>query len=84
MQMCAITAAISRLRWSAVLTAATAVLTGVLVAGCGSSVSAAAQAHQLEQQYPWLASLGLSFVEWLIKTYGSDIAALLVAALAAL
>jgi hypothetical protein len=67
----------------AILVAAAAILCTLLLAGCGSATDAT-QAQQLMQKYPWLASLGLSVLEWLIQTYGSDIAALLAAAALAL
>jgi hypothetical protein len=75
---------ISRRKWRLVLVVAVTTLGVLLIAGCGPSGSTAAQAQHLEQQYPWLANLGLAFVEWLIQTYGSDIAALLAVALSAL
>lgn len=65
------------------LVVAAALLGVMLIAGCGPA-SIAAQAQQLEQQYPWLSGLGISFIEWLIQTYGPDIAGLLSAAMAAL
>lgn len=70
-------------RLRAVLVVAAAILGTLLIAGCGPAATAGS-AQQLEQQYPWLASLGLPFVEWLIQTYGPDLLALLAAAAAAL
>jgi hypothetical protein len=66
-----------------VLVAVAAILGALLIAGCGPAANSAS-AQQLLQQYPWLASLGLPFIEWLIQTYGSDLLALLAAAAAAL
>ncbi len=70
-------------RFRAVFVVAAAILGALLIAGCGPAANSAS-AQQLQQQYPWLASLGLPFLEWLIQTYGSDILALLAAAAAAL
>jgi hypothetical protein len=73
---------ILRRRLRTVLVVAAAILGTMLIAGCGPGN--AVQAQQLQQQYPWLAGLGLPFLEWLIQTYGSDILGLLTAAAAAL
>jgi hypothetical protein len=80
-----INSVISRLGWRLVLVVTAAVLGMALITGCGpSGGSVSAQAKHLEQEYPQLVSLGINYVEWLIETYGPDIAALLVAAAAAL
>jgi predicted PurR-regulated permease PerM len=61
------------------------ILAMLLIAGCGPSDPSvlASKASHLIEEYPTLSSLTLSFVEWLIQQYGSDIAALLAAAAAA-
>jgi hypothetical protein len=66
------------------LTAAAAAIVVLLVTGCGSGNSPATAAHQLLQEFPWLGPLGLSFIENLLIQYGSNLAALLAAAAAAL
>lgn len=75
-------AVISRRTWRAVLLVAAAVLGVAVIAGCGPSAPSTTQAHRLEHQYPSLEKLGLSYVEWLIQTYGPDLVALLAAGLA--
>lgn len=57
-----------------------ATILAVLLAGCGPGMSA----QQLVQQNPWLASLGISFIQGLLQQYGSDLAGLLAAAAAVL
>jgi hypothetical protein len=64
------------------LTAALTVIGVLAVTGCTNSGNGGAA--QLLKQFPWLASLGLSFVSGLLEQYGSDLAGLLVAAAAAL
>lgn len=66
-----------------VLAAVAAALGVLLIAGCGSKTGANA-AQQLLQEFPWLGPLGLSFIESLLVQYGSNLAALLAAAAAAL
>jgi hypothetical protein len=61
--------------------AGAAVLGGLLLTGCGSGSSAAGH---IMQEYPWLAPLGLSFIQGLLAEYGSNLVALLIAAAAAL
>jgi hypothetical protein len=60
------------------------ILGALLITGCGSGTSDANRAGQLIQQYPWLAQLGLSFIQVLLMQYGSNLVALLIAAAAAL
>ena len=60
------------------------ILVSLLIAGCGSSSSVAAQVQQLIQQHPWLAQLTLAFLEGLVGAFGWDIGLLLRAAAAAL
>jgi hypothetical protein len=61
-----------------------AILSVLLVAGCGSSTSNTSSAGHLMQQYPWLAPLGLSFIQGLLEQYGTNLVGLLIAAAAAL
>jgi hypothetical protein len=62
-----------------------AVIAGaLLISGCDPAGSGASGARNLVQEYPWLAPLGLAFVEGLLRQFGSDLAGLLVAAAAAL
>jgi hypothetical protein len=73
-----------RLRAGYLLAVLGAVILGVLLlAGCGPGTSGTS-AQQLVQQNPWLAPLGISFIQGLIEQYGSDLVALLAAAAAAL
>jgi hypothetical protein len=75
-------AARRRLRY--VLAVLGAVILGVLLlAGCGPG-SSTPSAQQLVQQNPWLAPLGISFIQGLLQQYGSDLVALLAAAATAL
>lgn len=67
-----------------VLTVAAAIIGLLLITGCGPGASGSSGAQQLEQEFPWLAPLGLSFISGLIQQYGSDLVALLIAAAAAL
>jgi hypothetical protein len=64
---------------STVLMIVAAIVGMTLVTGCGSAGNSS-EAQHLEQLYPWLSALGLPFLEWLIKMYGSDILGLLAAA----
>lgn len=66
------------------LTIAAAIIGLLLITGCGPASSGSSGAQQLEQEFPWLAPLGLSFISGLIQQYGSDLVALLIAAAAAL
>jgi ABC-type xylose transport system substrate-binding protein len=63
---------------------AAAILGALLITGCGPTSSGASGAQQLMQEFPWLSSLGLSFIEGLLAQYGTNILALLAAAVAAL
>jgi hypothetical protein len=63
----------------------TEVVIGTLVVtGCGSGTSVAAQAQQLIQHYPWLSRLAFSFLEGLVGALGWNIGMLLSAAAAVL
>ena len=73
----------SRMRY-VIAVAGAFVLGALLITGCGSGSSSAGQAGHLMQEYPWLAPLGLSFVQSLIAQYGSNLIGLLIAAAAAL
>jgi hypothetical protein len=72
-----------------VVAAAVAIMAALLIAGCGptsgsnSSPSNCAECKQLESSYSWLQSIGLDQLWDLVEQYGPDIAAILVAALAA-
>ena len=74
------------MRWRArflfIVTAA--VLGALLITGCGPTTSVTSGAQQLLQQFPWLSSLGLSFIQELLEQFGSNLVALLAAAAAAL
>lgn len=59
------------------------ILGALLLAGCGPGTSTTS-AQQLVQQNPWLAPLGISFIENLLQQYGSDLVGLLAAAAAVL
>jgi hypothetical protein len=65
---------------------AAGVLGMLLITGCGPDTSQglANDAQHLLQEYPWLAALGLQSIESLLEQYGSNLVALLAAALAAL
>lgn len=65
-------------------TVTAAIIGTLLITGCGPAASGTSGAQQLIQQFPWLASLGLSFVQGLLAQYGTDLVALLAAAAAAL
>jgi anaerobic C4-dicarboxylate transporter len=70
----------------AILAVVVAAILGVLlVTGCSSgSGGLVNEANKLMQEYPWLDQLGLSFIESLVLQYGTNILAVLAAALAAL
>jgi hypothetical protein len=61
-----------------------AVLGALLITGCGRTTSGAGGAQQLIGEFPWLASLGLAFIQGLLEQFGSNLGALLAAAAAAL
>lgn len=61
-----------------------AVVGSLLIAGCESGTSAAAQVQQLVHQYPWLSQLTLAFLEGLVGAFGWDVGLLLRAAAVAL
>jgi hypothetical protein len=61
-----------------------AVLGALLIAGCGPATSGTNGVQQLIQQFPWLSSLGLSFLQGLLAQFGSNLVDLLAAAAAAL
>lgn len=61
-----------------------AVLGALLITGCGRTTSGASGAQQLIQEFPWLASLGLAFIQGLLEEFGSNLGALLAMAAAAL
>jgi hypothetical protein len=65
-------------------TVAAAVLGVLLTTGCGRTTSGDSGAQQLLQLFPWLASLGLPFIQGLLAQFGSNLGALLAAAAAAL
>jgi hypothetical protein len=67
----------------AIAVAGAAILGALLMTGCASG-SGADRAGQIMQEYPWLAPLGLSFIESLLAQYGSNLIGLLIAAAAAL
>lgn len=67
---------------SALAATVAAILGMLLITGCGPG--GANPVQQLIQQYPWLASLGVPFLQGLLQEYGPDIVALLIAAAAAL
>jgi hypothetical protein len=69
---------------SMLLAVGAAILGVLLITGCGSGTSGTGGAGQLVEQYPWLAPLGLSFIQGLLQQYGSDLVGLLIAAAAAL
>jgi len=72
-------------RRARIILVALAAIAGVLlIVGCGPAGSGSSGAQQLEQEFPWLAPLGLSFISGLIQQYGSDLVGLLLAAAAAL
>lgn len=62
----------------------TAALGAVLVTGCGGTTSGNSGAQWLIHLFPWLASLGLPFIQGLLAQFGSNLGALLAAAAAAL
>ena len=64
--------------------ATAAVLGALLITGCGPATSGTSGTQQLIQQFPWLASLGASFIQGLLAQFGSNLIALLAAAAAAL
>lgn len=63
---------------------AAAVLGTLLVTGCGGTSSGNGGAQWLIHLFPWLASLGLPFIQGLLAQFGSNLGALLAAAAAAL
>jgi hypothetical protein len=71
-----------RARFLLVVTAA--VLGALLVTGCGGTNSGNSGAQWLIHLFPWLASLGLPFIQGLLAQFGSNLGALLAAAAAAL
>jgi hypothetical protein len=73
-----------RRRGCSVLIATEVILGTLLLTGCGSGTSVAAQAQQLIQQYPWLSRLALAFLEGLIGALGWNLGLLLRTAAAAL
>ena len=66
------------------LTAATAAVVVLLITGCGSGTSPETTAHHLLGEFPWLTRVGFSVLESLVIQYGSNLPALLAAALAIL
>ena len=71
-------------RKARIVLAALAIAGVLLITGCGPGGSGSGGAQQLEQEFPWLAPLGLSVISGLIQQYGSDLVGLLLAAAAAL
>lgn len=61
-----------------------AALGTLLVTGCGGTSSGNSGAQWLIHLFPWLASLGLPFIQGLLAQFGSNLGALLAAAAAAL
>lgn len=59
-------------------------LGSLLLTGCGSGPSVAAEVQQLIQQYPWLSRLAFAFLEGLVGALGWNVGVLLRAAAVAL
>ena len=71
-----------RARYALIVTGV--VLGSLLITGCGSGTSVAAQTQQLILQYPWLSHLALAFLEGLVGALGWNLGTLLRVAAAAL
>jgi hypothetical protein len=67
-----------------VATAGAAILSALLITGCGAGTSGSGGAERLIKEFSWLAPLGVSFVQALLAQYGTNLLGLLMAAAAAL